>query len=192
SPAFCHASLFCLIIRRPPRSPLFPYTTLFRSPVARRPSSLIRSAGRPRSKAVLQCHGNRLSRQSQGRAGDLPFFPRSAAAGRGSEFRTAVFAAVWGVKVAARGRSLGLAVCACPRRVHPLLGLPYRFGCFGNRWVLYFEPCFVVEGEGLSCAFALIDGLSGFAAADSERPAGQGFNGVSLGHRQDSAVGGVF
>src|SRR6201985_3960178 len=27
----CHLSLFSLRIRRPPRSPLFPYTTLFRS-----------------------------------------------------------------------------------------------------------------------------------------------------------------
>src|SRR5271167_5133434 len=28
----CRAFLFFLMIRRPPRSPLFPYTTLFRSP----------------------------------------------------------------------------------------------------------------------------------------------------------------
>src|SRR5437870_7455057 len=37
---------FFLLIRRPPRSTLFPYTTLFRSPTRRRtsPSSTIRSA----------------------------------------------------------------------------------------------------------------------------------------------------
>src|SRR5258705_5552280 len=29
----CHQSFFFLMIRRPPRSTLFPYTTLFRSPV---------------------------------------------------------------------------------------------------------------------------------------------------------------
>src|SRR6266566_5402508 len=39
---------FFLMIRRPPRSTLFPYTTLFRSPG---PGSLGRSAGRPRRSA---------------------------------------------------------------------------------------------------------------------------------------------
>src|SRR5258708_11866235 len=33
-----HLSFFFLMIRRPPRSTLFPYTTLFRSPTARRVS----------------------------------------------------------------------------------------------------------------------------------------------------------
>src|SRR5947207_12594015 len=38
------------MIRRPPRSTLFPYTTLFRSPVSRpRPVSTRRDARRPRS-----------------------------------------------------------------------------------------------------------------------------------------------
>src|SRR3712207_8602228 len=31
-----HWYCFCLMIRRPPRSTLFPYTTLFRSPASRR------------------------------------------------------------------------------------------------------------------------------------------------------------
>src|SRR5205085_12572394 len=52
-----HHSVFSLIIRRPPRSTLFPYTTLFRSveevlvgdPAAvRRPGRLLRAAGRVR------------------------------------------------------------------------------------------------------------------------------------------------
>src|SRR3712207_4360537 len=40
---------FFLMIRRPPRSTLFPYTTLFRSPTARR---CARPASRPRSSAT--------------------------------------------------------------------------------------------------------------------------------------------
>src|SRR2546422_11350993 len=35
SPRYGSATLFFLMIRRPPRSPLFPYTTLFRSATAR-------------------------------------------------------------------------------------------------------------------------------------------------------------
>src|SRR5437588_3892989 len=50
-------SIFFLMIRRPPRSTLFPYTTLFRSlywliaagPAAGRPEPCRRSAARPRS-----------------------------------------------------------------------------------------------------------------------------------------------
>src|SRR3989338_5241099 len=38
---------FFLMIRRPPRSPLFPYTTLFRSPHARRNSRVRRVRNRP-------------------------------------------------------------------------------------------------------------------------------------------------
>src|SRR5437660_4284818 len=40
-PLFCsfHFLFFFLMIRRPPRSTLFPYTTLFRSPARRRPAS---------------------------------------------------------------------------------------------------------------------------------------------------------
>src|SRR5690348_17493669 len=37
---------FCLIIRRPPRSTLFPYTTLFRSSTADAPSDAYRKCGR--------------------------------------------------------------------------------------------------------------------------------------------------
>src|SRR5436190_14642526 len=39
-----HLSFFFLMIRRPPRSTLFPYTTLFRSPRARRPCGRRRRA----------------------------------------------------------------------------------------------------------------------------------------------------
>src|SRR5208283_5499401 len=43
----CLSSFFFLMIRRPPRSTLFPYTTLFRSRSARPPSSQIRALSRP-------------------------------------------------------------------------------------------------------------------------------------------------
>src|SRR3712207_7182870 len=38
-----HVSFFCLMIRRPPRSTLFPYTTLFRSTVPQRVSMTSRT-----------------------------------------------------------------------------------------------------------------------------------------------------
>src|SRR5215469_18057393 len=41
-----HIYFFFLMIRRPPRSTLFPYTTLFRSPLAPRAPSLRNGAGR--------------------------------------------------------------------------------------------------------------------------------------------------
>src|SRR5205807_10126372 len=40
SPSLPSSSFFFLIIRRPPRSTLFPYTTLFRSPRVRRRESV--------------------------------------------------------------------------------------------------------------------------------------------------------
>src|SRR5438445_9860930 len=47
--------LFCVIffstLRRPPRSTLFPYTTLFRSPGRTRPSSPLRSRRRNRGRS---------------------------------------------------------------------------------------------------------------------------------------------
>src|SRR5258708_32054306 len=39
--------VFFLMIRRPPRSTLFPYTTLFRSPRARERRARVRGAGAP-------------------------------------------------------------------------------------------------------------------------------------------------
>src|SRR5689334_23615703 len=53
------------MIRRPPRSTLFPYTTLFRSPRGRRPGGLLRGHGRlsrhgrhaPLPRARLRGHG---------------------------------------------------------------------------------------------------------------------------------------
>src|SRR5688572_31294615 len=51
--------LFFLMIRRPPRSTLFPYTTLFRSPRRRR---RLRGTHRPlRLPAARQRHGDRKS-----------------------------------------------------------------------------------------------------------------------------------
>src|SRR5258708_31521359 len=51
--------LFFLMIRRPPRSTLFPYTTLFRSPGARRGNN-----------SGLAKLGDRLAGREEGRAGD--------------------------------------------------------------------------------------------------------------------------
>src|SRR2546426_12006784 len=42
--AYLHSFFFFLMIRRPPRSTLFPYTTLFRSPKARSVSRLFDQA----------------------------------------------------------------------------------------------------------------------------------------------------
>src|SRR5258708_28367055 len=47
---------FFLMIRRPPRSTLFPYTTLFRSPWwLSRPPAALRSAARARERALRAC-----------------------------------------------------------------------------------------------------------------------------------------
>src|SRR6266566_9067006 len=48
APSCIYLSFFFLMIRRPPRSTLFPYTTLFRSPSP----SHADSTGRPRSSAT--------------------------------------------------------------------------------------------------------------------------------------------
>src|SRR3712207_9406525 len=61
---------FCLMIRRPPRSTLFPYTTLFRSSVGRR-----RSARRGR-------------RERTSRYGNASIAPASAATATRSEEHT--------------------------------------------------------------------------------------------------------
>src|SRR2546425_10410783 len=61
---------FFLMIRRPPRSTLFPYTTLFRSRRRRRGRDLSRAGAQPRE-ARLQ------------RGGGVARGPRPAAAGRG-------------------------------------------------------------------------------------------------------------
>src|SRR2546430_11623717 len=42
------------MLRRPPRSTLFPYTTLFRSPMPARPRWRARAARRPQAQAQLQ------------------------------------------------------------------------------------------------------------------------------------------
>src|SRR3712207_8833339 len=55
---------FFLMIRRPPRSTLFPYTTLFRSPVAYRDASRLRD--RPLSR-----HERRLRRVSERAAREI-------------------------------------------------------------------------------------------------------------------------
>src|SRR2546425_7205832 len=62
--ALCIFSFFFLMIRRPPRSTLFPYTTLFRSPGGRLPAGLdgVPCGGRPvRRGRVL--HGYRRSEE---------------------------------------------------------------------------------------------------------------------------------
>src|SRR5690606_41723088 len=69
--------LFCLVTRRPPRSTLFPYTTLFRS---RAPPDLTRSRALRAGRAVPggQAHPNGLRRHRPARStgvGRIP--PRS-------------------------------------------------------------------------------------------------------------------
>src|SRR3712207_7404802 len=56
------------MIRRPPRSTLFPYTTLFRSPVASCRSDALPRAPRPRSgqtRAGWPHHARRLGRHAE-------------------------------------------------------------------------------------------------------------------------------
>src|SRR5437762_14212202 len=55
-PLFFHFIFFFLMIRRPPRSTLFPYTTLFRS-LSHRASGVVTAAGRsaPSSAARSSC-----------------------------------------------------------------------------------------------------------------------------------------
>src|SRR5215467_15139897 len=57
-----HFGIFFLMIRRPPRSTLFPYTTLFRPPCPRRP--------RPRRWGGASPRPRRRSGRAAGRAGD--------------------------------------------------------------------------------------------------------------------------
>src|SRR3982751_7007237 len=47
--ALLYVLFFFLMIRRPPRSTLFPYTTLFRSPCGRRRGSRSRASSSPRA-----------------------------------------------------------------------------------------------------------------------------------------------
>src|SRR2546429_2793212 len=60
------------MIRRPPRSTLFPYTTLFRSCAGRRATSVARSRRTPRT-SVARCPRLRSSSATVGATGD----PRS-------------------------------------------------------------------------------------------------------------------
>src|SRR5207248_9145395 len=54
-PLFFLIFLFFLMIRRPPRSPLFPYTTLFRSPrPAATPQTQTQTTTQPRAAAPVQ------------------------------------------------------------------------------------------------------------------------------------------
>src|SRR5260370_5701387 len=73
SRSYCSLLFFFLMIRRPPRSTLFPYTTLFRSPLARQDSPVkwklwrepIKSGLAPRSEehtSELQSHLNLVCR----------------------------------------------------------------------------------------------------------------------------------
>src|SRR3712207_7586975 len=60
---FYYSVLFFLMIRRPPRSTLFPYTTLFRSPCTATPppagSRRSRRRSRPRRPATRACRSRR-------------------------------------------------------------------------------------------------------------------------------------
>src|SRR5205823_7389912 len=81
----CYASFFFLLIRRPPRSTLFPYTTLFRSwswvTSFPRGPPLRRHRGRPRARAP------RPARTPRSR-GLVRSSPRSRQGGRRSEEHT--------------------------------------------------------------------------------------------------------
>src|SRR5690348_18254352 len=66
-----YSSFFFLMIRRPPRSTLFPYTTLFRSlraPCADTPITTLYGDGACRTRSLLQRRENDLVRV--GEAGD--------------------------------------------------------------------------------------------------------------------------
>src|SRR5688572_33071797 len=57
---FLFLFFFFLMIRRPPRSTLFPYTTLFRSPAGRITGALIAPAGCSRTECqLLDCNAPR-------------------------------------------------------------------------------------------------------------------------------------
>src|SRR2546422_8313232 len=58
-------SFFFLMIRRPPRSTLFPYTTLFRSQLERRPDQ---HAGRDLQRRELQRRARRPTQRLDGRS----------------------------------------------------------------------------------------------------------------------------
>src|SRR5438094_6251160 len=60
APCTCTLGLFFLLIRRPPRSTLFPYTTLFRSTCSRAPAS----PPRPRQSRRLSQRSSRRDRKS--------------------------------------------------------------------------------------------------------------------------------
>src|SRR5205807_10127641 len=65
--------LFFFVIRRPPRSTLFPYTTLFRSLVSRRPAPRLRAAAG---------HGRRTHSRTRRTARALGDLDRGCADGR--------------------------------------------------------------------------------------------------------------
>src|SRR5687768_17714915 len=66
---------FFLMIRRPPRSTLFPYTTLFRSKSAARDGALRHRA--TESRRDRQCGGRRRVARARARARDQPTTDRS-------------------------------------------------------------------------------------------------------------------
>src|SRR2546422_2279260 len=70
-----HGLFFFLMIRRPPRSTLFPYTTLFRSPP-------------PRSRTARRRRGRRKSRESLRGCGPGPSRPASRSEEHTSELQS--------------------------------------------------------------------------------------------------------
>src|SRR2546430_9910033 len=79
-----HSLFFFLMIRRPPRSTLFPYTTLFRSVLGQRIGTYRRGIARRGSVRAAQQHERRKSRT----AGELARPGEPAAAGPRSEEHT--------------------------------------------------------------------------------------------------------
>src|SRR5262245_66164779 len=68
--ALFHLFFFCLMIRRPPRSTLFPYTTLFRSHEARREGASA-SAGFVLVQEFLRPRERRLVNRSEEHTSEL-------------------------------------------------------------------------------------------------------------------------
>src|SRR3712207_8942716 len=70
------SEFFFLMIRRPPRSTLFPYTTLFRSPLPGRPSRRRAAEPVPPTRSAAGPHRGKR-RCVRGRAGGRPANSRS-------------------------------------------------------------------------------------------------------------------
>src|SRR3712207_9314284 len=77
------------MIRRPPRSTLFPYTTLFRSPILKRPEQVSANLGRERLLGQLADQAQRLAHLGQkaptwGADGDVALEAQTGLGGQGA------------------------------------------------------------------------------------------------------------